>query len=173
MCSNIIRAVNKKKNGNLLLIAVIMIILPILTISMAQLMISSEAYQVRTIQKFEDRYLDFSKAEIGVYSVIDQIEGQYLDEISISNIKSNAESLINTTLNLETTITIEDNIQLDGTLKIKVSSTGQKKPAYIISSINLIEEITEIETAEGAIENIRYIIDCSNCQIERLVSYYD
>ena len=171
MHTNFIRAISKKKKGNLLLIAVIMIILPILTISMAQLLISTEAYQVRTLNKLEDRYIEFSKSEIAAYSVISQIEGQYLDEISISNIESSTESTLTNKLNISEQVSIEDNIETSGTLKVEIISNNTKKPAFTIKSINLIEEITEIETEEGTIENIRYIIDCSNCKIERGIRY--
>ena len=171
MYTNFIRAISEKKKGNLLLIAVIMIILPILTISMAQLLIATEAYQVKTLNKLEDRYIEFSKSEIAVYSVINQIEGQYLDEINISNIKSSTESILTSKLNINGQASIEDNIGTSGTLKVEIISNNTKKPAFTIKSINLIEEIIEIETEEGTVEHIRYIIDCSNCMIERGIRY--
>lgn len=158
---------NKRKRGNIALVAVVMIIVPVIVTSIAQLLLSTESYRIKTERKLTERYTDISIAEIMAYEAVKALDGQYLDTVNLDTVKEQCENKVLAELKKEVQIQIESNIVQNGSIQLKAQVESDKKPVIILENIELIEEI--IGEAENQIT--RYILNFSGSSIRRAVSY--
>lgn len=188
MYPDIIRAMTRKKRGNIAIMIIIMFIVPFIVMSMVQMLTATESYQIRTIAKVADRYEDYSTGEVCAYKVIGAIDGKYLDELDMAAlqiaIKNEAQTILGEKVQLE----LIDQLAKEKQMQLKIVTDKTKSPVIKIRNIQLIEEPVaqaapptgspapaapqappEAPVAPVAPVVIRYKVNCATCRVERVI----
>ena len=147
------------------MVILVIILIPMLIAVMTELIIATESGQKRNINLVKDRYEHFSSLEIAGYSLINNINGIYLEELNTDSLESSCKLDVSAFTGNDVKLEVVNSIETEGKIQLNIK-LDNKEIVIILSDISLIEE----QDTEDK-EIYHYLIDCSNCVIRRAVSY--